>query len=99
MLWLSYKAKAVISLRSGLSEFLLQAQIPNISIYTKFQRKKEKIFPAEKAIAGFTMTKIPFTDKENIIELNADKFKNENELITEIINSLEILLNKKEIPV
>lgn len=99
LLWLSYKAKAVISLRSGLSEFLLQAQIPNISIYTKFQRKKEKIFPAEKAIAGFTMTKIPFTDKENIIELNADKFKNENELITEIINSLEILLNKKEIPV
>ena len=93
---LAQKAKAVISLRSGLTEFLIPAKIPNITIYTKFQRKENKSFSIDKVIAGFTMTKIPFVDKENIKELNIEKFKNENELIEKIITSLEILQNKKE---
>ena len=39
LLSLSYSAKAVISLRSGLSEFLLQTNIPNITVYTKFRNR------------------------------------------------------------
>ena len=60
------KVKAVISLRSGFSEFLLPTGIPNISVYTKFRKKTKNAFSVDKGIEGFSMLKIHFVDKNKI---------------------------------
>lgn len=91
VLFLAQKAKAVISLRSGLSEFLLSTEIPNITIYTKFRDRGSSGFSVDKGIAGFSMAKIPFVKKENIIELNYENFINYNELVNKILKELENL--------
>jgi len=94
--FLAQKAKAVISLRSGFSEFLLPTGIPNISVYTKFRKKTKNAFSVDKGIEGFSMLKIPFVDKNKVCEINAELYKNEDELVRQVIDSLEIMLNKKE---
>lgn len=94
--FLAQKAKAVISLRSGFSEFLLPTEIPNISIYTKFRRKSPNAFSVAKGIEGFSLLKMPFVDKNKVCEINAELYKNEDELVKQVIDSLEIMLNKKE---
>jgi hypothetical protein len=91
------KAKAIISLRSGLSEFVLPTGIPNISIYTKFRKRKPELaFPVEKGIVGFSMIKIPFVNQEKIVELNAEKYATIDELKEITIKSFENTLNRKE---
>lgn len=90
------KVKAVISLRSGFSEFLLPTGIPNISVYTKFRKKTKNAFSVDKGIEGFSMLKIPFVDKNKICEINAELYKNEDELVKQVIDALEIMLDKKE---
>ena len=90
------KVKAVISLRSGFSEFLLPTGIPNISVYTKFRKKTKNAFSVNKGIEGFSMLKIPFVDKNKICEINAELYKNEDELVKQVIDALEIMLDKKE---
>jgi len=95
---LASRAKAVISLRSGLSEFILPTNVPNISIYTKFRnRKPDAEFSVDKGIAGFSMTKIPFVNKDNIVEINADNFSALNELEEVTIKSFEKFVNKEEV--
>ena len=94
--FLAQKAKAVISLRSGFSEFLLPTEIPNISIYTKFRRKSPNAFSVAKGIEGFSLLKMPFVDKNKVCEINAELYQNEDELVKQVIDSLEIMLNKKE---
>ena len=94
--FLAQKAKAVISLRSGFSEFLLPTGIPNISVYTKFRKKTKNAFSVDKGIEGFSMLKIPFVDKNKICEINAELYKNEDELVKQVIDALEIMLDKKE---
>ena len=94
--FLAHKAKAVISLRSGFSEFLLPTETPNISIYTKFRKRTRNAFSVEKGIEGFSMLKMPFVNKNKICEINADLYKNEEELVTQVIGSLETMLNKEE---
>ena len=86
---LAENAKAVISLRSGLSEFLLPTGIPNIAIYTEFRNHSTNTFSIDKGIAGFSMLKIPFVNKKNIKELNVNKFKSEKALLSEILFELE----------
>lgn len=93
---LAQKAKAVISLRSGFSEFLLPTGIPNISVYTKFRKRTKNTFPVDKGIEGFSMLKMPFVDKNKVCEINAELYKNEDELVKQVIDSLEIMLNKEE---
>ena len=92
---LAKKAKAVISLRSGLSEFLLPTAIPNIVIYTKFKKRVKNAFSVDKGIEGFSMSKIPFVDSTKICEINADNFKDEDTLLDEIVFSLDKLLNNR----
>ena len=94
--FLAQKAKAVISLRSGFSEFLLPTEIPNISIYTKFRNRTKNTFSVDKGIEGFSMLKMPFVDKNKVCEINAELYKNEDELVKQVIDSLEMMLNKKE---
>lgn len=94
---LSLKAKAVISLRSGLSEFLLPAGIPNIAIYTSFcDAAGGKNLPAEKTLAAFSMKKLPFVNQGKIIEIKSGDYKNSDEINAVVISNLEQLLLKEE---
>lgn len=94
---LAQKAKAIVSLRSGLTEFLLPTMTPNIAIYTKFRKRKaEKSFNVDKTIAGFSMLKFPFISKNSIVEINADKYLNEDDLMKDVLNSLKKFLNIEE---
>lgn len=86
---LATKAKAVISLRSGFTEFLLPAEIPNITVYTKFRERKKNAFSVEKTISAFSMHKFPFVNHNLISELNINDYKNENELLTSIMENLD----------
>lgn len=94
--FLAQKAKAVISLRSGFSEFLLPTGIPNISVYTKFRKRTKNVFSVDKGIEGFSMLKIPFVNKNKVCEINAELYKNEDELVKQVIDALEMMLNRKE---
>lgn len=97
ILCLAQKAKAIISLRSGLTEFLLPAKTPNITIYTKFRNRNiRNAFDTDKTIAGFSMLKLPFVSEKEITEINAEEFSDENELLNKVLDSLESILNKEE---
>lgn len=97
ILALAYKAKAIISLRSGLTEILLPTSTPSVSIYTKFRKRRVRnAFSVEKTIGGFSMLKMPYTSKDKIVEINSDKFLNEKALLEEVVNSLQLTLKKEE---
>ncbi len=89
LLSLAFSAKAVISLRSGLSEFLLQTNIPNIAIYTRFRNRALYAFSIDKEIGGFTMKKLPFTKPELVKEINSADFESEEMLISEILKNFD----------
>lgn len=89
--YLAQKAKAIISLRSGLSEFLVPTETPNISIYTNF---KKKAISVDKILSGFSIKKHPDAFKYNIEEINAEIYNSPNKLVNEILNILNKILNK-----
>lgn len=94
---LSQKSRGVISLRSGLSEFILPANIPNVSIYTRFRNKtSDRAFLVDKGIAGFSMFKIPFVNHSMIVELNADGYVSLDELKEITMKSFEKLQSLRE---
>ncbi len=97
ILALAGKAKAIISLRSGLTEFLLPTSTPSVTIYTKFRnRRVRNAFSVEKTIAGFSMLKMPYTTKDKIVEINSDEFLNEGALLENVLDSLKSILKKEE---
>ena len=94
---LGEKAQGIISLRSGLSEFLLPTKVPNIAIYSKFKnRGEENTFSVEKGIESFSMHKLPFVNKEKIYEINAELYKKGDELVDKVIDILEKAIVFKE---
>ncbi len=95
MYFLALKAKAVISLRSGLTEFLIPTGILNIALYTKFKKRTKNAFSVDRGIQGFSMLKLPFVDNEKICEINTENFKNEGLLVNEVMNLLDKMLNNK----
>lgn len=97
--FLAKKAKAVISLRSGFSEFLLPTAVPNIAIYTKFRQRTKNAFTVEKGLEGFSMLKMPFIESTKICEINADNFQDENTLVDEVMSSLNKMLSQKEVSI
>lgn len=59
-LLLCSKAKAIISLRSGLAEFLTEANVPTYILYSKFKnRTPEEQMSANKVLKGFTLSQLP----------------------------------------
>lgn len=68
-------SKKIVSLRSGLTECLLQCNVPMEVIYTPF--KQRYIFndmSVEKVMTGFGLEEIPNVDRENVCEFKADGF-------------------------
>lgn len=92
---LTKKAKAVISLRSGFTEFLLPTEIPNITVYTKFRERVQNAFSVAKTISAFSMHKFPFINHDLVCELNIDDFKNEEQLLKTIIENFDSMLMRE----
>lgn len=68
---LAKRSRKIVSLRSGLTEFLLQTNVPIDVIYTKF--KKRHLFEdmdTYHVMAGFDLKQLPFVDKSRIREFN-----------------------------
>lgn len=92
---LAQKAKAVISLRSGFTEFLLPTEIPNITVYTKFRKRKKLAFSVEKTISAFSMHKFPFINHDLVCELNIDDFDHEKDLLKTIFENFDIMVMRE----
>lgn len=68
---LAKRAKRIVSLRSGFTEFLLQAETPIDVLYTKFRpRNALDDLNVYQVISGYGILQIPFVDKSNIREFN-----------------------------
>lgn len=68
---LAKRAKKIVSLRSGLTEFLLQTEVPIDVLYTKFRHRH--IFndiDSYHVMSGFGIKYIPFVDTKKIQEFN-----------------------------
>ena len=67
-------SKKIISLRSGLTEFLLQTGVPMDVLYTKFsQRAFVNDMNIDQIISGFGLMKIPFIDMFKVQEFNMNE--------------------------
>lgn len=68
---LAKKAKRIVSLRSGFTEFLLQTDVPIDVLYTKFRHRH--IFndmSSDHILHGFGLVQLPFVDVNKINEFN-----------------------------
>ena len=76
-------AKFIVSLRSGLTEILLQSKTPLVSLYTKFKnRHRYKEMPVERVLSGFGLEKLPRIS-DNFYEYNMSDIA-QDDLIKEI---------------
>lgn len=68
---LAKRAKKIVSLRSGFTEFLLQTETPMDVLYTKFRHRHFfDDMDIYHVMSGFGITQIPFVDKSKIQEFN-----------------------------
>lgn len=68
---LAKRAKKIISLRSGFTEFLLQTGVPIDVLYTKFRHRHFfDDMDIYHVMSGFGLTQIPFIDRSKIQEFN-----------------------------
>lgn len=83
---LAQRSKKVISLRSGLTEFLLQTNVPIDVLYTKFRmRPVFKDMDSERVMSAFGIEKIPYINEKNLREFNVEQCDS-SELISELLN-------------
>lgn len=83
---LAQRAKKIISLRSGLTEFLLQTNVPIDILYTKFRvRPVFKDMDSERVMSAFGIEKIPYINEKNFREFNFEQCDS-SELISELLN-------------
>lgn len=83
---LSTLSKGVISLKSGLSEFLLPSGAKNIVLAKKFHWSPT--LTAEQCLNAYSIMKLPFVDPENVFELNTEKYESDSSLIKHVIELL-----------
>lgn len=68
---LAKRAKKIVSLRSGFTEFLLQTNVPIDVLYTKFKHRHAfNDMDIYQVMSGFGLKQLPFVDKEKIQEFN-----------------------------
>lgn len=91
-LLLCSKAKAIISLRSGLAEFLTEANTPTYVLYSKLKnRTLEEQMSADKVFKGFTLSELPNyrnNIKEYLINNSNDYKKCFNEILGELCQTM-----------
>lgn len=85
---LAKRAKKIVSLRSGFTEFLLQTSVPIDVLYTKFRHRHFfDDMDIYHVMSGFGITQIPFIDKSKIQEFNMFEIS-PNECLEKIITTL-----------
>lgn len=68
---LAKKAKKIVSLRSGFTEFLLQTGVPIDVLYTKFRHRDYlNDMDVYQVMSGFGLIRLPYIDKAKIKEFN-----------------------------
>lgn len=87
---LAKRAKKIVSLRSGLTEFLLQTNVPIDVLYTKFKyRHFFNDMDIYHVMSGFGISQIPFADKEKIQEVNTFEMAQKDCVNCILINNME----------
>lgn len=89
-------SRGIVSLRSGLTECLLQTNVPIFSLYTKFRNRY--IFndmQVEYVFSGFGLNKLPHIDSKKIHEFNMSEVNN-NQVIKAVIDNLKNEKNIKQ---
>jgi len=83
-------SKGVVSLRSGLTESLLQTNVPLFSLYTKFRNRYVfNDMAVEFVLSGFGLNKLPNINPDNLYEFNMSELSNKNVLM-QIVNSFTV---------
>ena len=86
---LAKMSRGIVSLRSGLTECLLQTNVPIFSLYTKFRNRYVfNDMQVEYVLSGFGLNKLPNVDTQKVFEFNMSEVDN-REVIKNVINSLE----------
>lgn len=86
---LAKTSKGIVSLRSGLTECLLQTNVPIFSLYTKFRNRYVfNDMQVEYVLSGFGLNKLPNVNTQKVFEFNMSEVDN-SEVIKNVINSLE----------
>ena len=82
-------AKAIIGMRSGFLECLSQNNVPLIALYTDFPKRHGfNRLKSNKVLSGFSITKLPNTVLDKIIEIDVNKYDTENLIIDDIIKEI-----------
>lgn len=85
---LARRAKKIISLRSGFTEFLLQTGVPMDVLYTKFKHRHFlNDMDIYHVMAGFALFQIPFVNKDKIREINTYEIS-QKECMEKILESM-----------
>lgn len=85
---LAKRAKKIVSLRSGFTEFLLQTGVPIDVLYTKFKHRHFfDDMDIYHVMSGFGIMQIPFVDKSRIQEFNMFEIS-PNKCLEKIITTL-----------
>lgn len=85
---LAQKSKKIISLRSGLTEFLLQTNVPIDILYTNFRlRPIFKDMSVEKVMSGFSIRKLFNVNQKLVNEYNFQDYARQD-LINEITKDI-----------
>lgn len=85
---LSQTSKGVVSLRSGLTESLLQTGVPLFSLYTKFRNRCVfNDMAVEYVLSGFGLSKLPNINPDLLYEYNMSELRDEtmiNQIVSEV---------------
>lgn len=84
---LSTLSKGVISLKSGLSEFLSQTGTKNIVLAKRFHWSAT--LTARQCLDAYSLMKLPYIDEKLNFEINTELYRDDKELIAYIFKLLE----------
>lgn len=86
---LAKRAKKIVSLRSGFTEFLLQTNVPIDVLYTKFKHRHSfNDMDIYHVMSGFGLKQLPFVDTSKIQELDTFEMS-QHDCIKKILENLE----------
>lgn len=86
---LASHAKAIIGMRSGFIECLSQNSVPKFVLYTNFPKRNGfKKLLSNKVLTGYSISKLPYIDKNLLFEYDVNTFTNNELIIEKIINNI-----------
>jgi hypothetical protein len=80
-------SKAVVSLKSGVSEFLIPSKTKNVMLCPRFHWSP--LLTANQCIEAYSAMKLPFIDKNLNFELNTELYSSELKLIENIMQLIQ----------